>query len=70
MTRRLLDYIKLEFESSCLEFYKNKRPVRTASSEQVRQPIYTQSIEAWKQYESKLEPLKKALGPTTLSRFN
>ena len=70
MTRRLLSYIKLDFESSCLEFYKNKRPVRTASSEQVRQPIYTQSIEAWKQYENRLEPLKKALGTTTLKRFN
>ena len=70
MTRRLLDHIELDFETACLEFYKNKRAVRTASSEQVRQPIYTQSIAVWKQYERKLEPLAKALGSATLNRFD
>ena len=70
MTRQLLDYIELDFEQACLEFYKNKRAVRTASSEQVRQPIYTKSISAWKKYERNLEPLKQTLGTKTLKRFD
>jgi len=70
MTRQLLDYIELDFEQACLEFYKNKRAVRTASSEQVRQPIYTKSISAWKKYERNLEPLKRTLGTKTLKRFD
>ena len=70
MTRRLLDHIGLDFEPACLEFYKNKRAVRTASSEQVRQPIYTKSIAAWKRYETELAALARALGPATLDRFD
>lgn len=70
MTRKLLDHIGLEYEPACLEFYKNKRAVRTASSEQVRKPIYTDSILEWKNYETQLEPLKKAFGKETLKRFN
>ena len=69
MIRRLLDHIGLDFEPACLEFYKNKRAVRTASSEQVRQPIYTKSVAAWKRFETELEPLAEALGPDTLARF-
>jgi tetratricopeptide (TPR) repeat protein len=69
VTRRLLDHIGLEFEPACLEFYKNKRAVRTASSEQVRQPIYTKSMATWKRFESELEPLAKSLGTETLARF-
>ncbi len=61
--RRLLDYLGLPFENACLEFYKNDRPVRTASSEQVRQPIFTDGIEQWKNYEAWLGPLADALGP-------
>jgi len=61
--RRLLDHLGLPFEQSCLEFYKNDRAVRTASSEQVRRPIFTDGIEQWKNYELWLDPLAKALGP-------
>lgn len=61
--RRLLDYCGLPFEDSCLEFYRNERAVRTPSSEQVRQPIYTDALEQWRHYEAWLEPLKDALGP-------
>jgi len=61
--RRLLDYLGLPFEQSCLEFYDNDRAVRTASSEQVRQPIFTEGIERWKNYEVWLGPLAEALGP-------
>ena len=70
VTRRLLDHIGLDFEPACLEFYKNKRAVRTASSEQVRQPIYTKSVATWKRYETELTALAEALGPATLKRFD
>lgn len=61
--RRLLDYCELEFEPACLEFYTSERAVRTASSEQVRQPIYRDALEQWRHFEDHLEPLKQALGP-------
>jgi tetratricopeptide (TPR) repeat protein len=60
--RALLDYCGLEFEPACLEFYKTERAVRTASSEQVRQPIYRGSTDEWQQYDSHLGPLRRALG--------
>jgi Flp pilus assembly protein TadD len=60
--RRLLDYCGLPFEESCLKFYENERPVATPSVEQVRQPIYRQSVDQWQHYESWLGPLKEALG--------
>lgn len=61
--RRLLDCLDLPFEQACLEFYNNDRAVRTASSEQVRRPIFTESIEQWKNFESWLGPLVEALAP-------
>lgn len=61
--RALLDYCGLEFEPACLEFYKTDRAVRTASSEQVRQPIYRDATEEWRAYDRHLWPLKEALGP-------
>ncbi|SRR5579862_1749947 len=61
--RRMLDYLGLPFEESCLRFYENDRPVLTASSEQVRQPIFKTQIEQWQNYEPWLGPLKQALGP-------
>jgi predicted Zn-dependent protease len=61
--RRLLDYCRLPFEADCLRFYENERAVRTASSEQVRTPIYREAVDQWRHYESWLEPLKAALGP-------
>ena len=60
--RALLDYLRLEFEPACLEFHKTERAVRTASSEQVRQPIYRDSTEEWRAYEAHLAPLAAALG--------
>jgi tetratricopeptide (TPR) repeat protein len=60
--RALLDYCGLEFEPACLEFYKTDRAVRTASSEQVRRPIYREATEEWRPYEPHLGPLKAALG--------
>ncbi|MGH8769337.1 MAG: hypothetical protein ACREVT_14320, partial [Burkholderiales bacterium] len=60
--RRLLDYCGLAFEPGCLRFFENERPVRTASSEQVRQPIYREGVEQWRHYEGWLGPLKEALG--------
>lgn len=62
--RRLLDFCGLPFEAECLAFHENKRAVRTASSEQVRQPIYASAVEHWRNYEQWLGPLKAALGPT------
>ena len=61
--RRMLDFCELEFEPACLEYYKTERSIRTPSSEQVRQPIYRDALEAWKPYEPWLDPLKEALGP-------
>jgi tetratricopeptide (TPR) repeat protein len=60
--RRLLDYCQLPYEETCLRFHENARAVRTASSEQVRQPIFTTSVEHWKNYENWLGPLREALG--------
>jgi hypothetical protein len=60
--RRLLDHLGLPFEPACLEFYNNGRAVRTASSEQVRRPIFTDGIDQWKHFEAWLEPLAEALG--------
>jgi tetratricopeptide (TPR) repeat protein len=60
--RRILDYCGLEFEPGCLEFYKTERSVRTASSEQVRQPIFKEGLDQWRNFEPWLGPLKDALG--------
>ena len=60
--RRLLDYCGLPFEEQCLRFFENARAVRTASSEQVRQPIYRDGIDHWRHFEEWLGPLKTALG--------
>jgi tetratricopeptide (TPR) repeat protein len=61
--RRLLTYCGLPFESQCLRFFENPRAVRTASSEQVRKPIYREGIDHWRHFEPWLDPLKAALGP-------
>lgn len=59
--RRILEFCGLEFEQSCLDFYKTKRNIKTPSSEQVRQPIYKSATEQWRYFEQYLTPLKKAL---------
>ncbi|MEL6877376.1 MAG: sulfotransferase [Pseudomonadota bacterium] len=61
-TRRMLDYLGLPFEEACLDFHKTDRAVRTASSEQVRQPINRKGQGAWKPFEPHLDDLKAALG--------
>jgi tetratricopeptide (TPR) repeat protein len=61
--RRLLDYCALPFEEQCLRFYENERAVRTASSEQVRRPIFKEGMDQWRHFEPWLGPLKQALGP-------
>jgi tetratricopeptide (TPR) repeat protein len=61
--RRLLDYCNLDFEEACLRFHENRRPVRTPSAQQVRKPIFRDSLEQWRHYEPWLDPLKEALGP-------
>jgi len=66
--RRLLDYCELEFEPACVEFHKTQRSVRTASSEQVRQPIYREGLDQWRHYEPWLQPLREALGDA-LTRY-
>jgi tetratricopeptide (TPR) repeat protein len=60
--RRILEFCELDFEPSCLEFYKTSRRVHTASSEQVRRPINTEGLEQWRRYEPWLAPLAQALG--------
>lgn len=60
---RLLAYVGVEFEEACLSFWENKRAVRTASSEQVRRPIYRDGLEQWMNYADWLGPLREALGP-------
>jgi Sulfotransferase family len=61
--RALLDHVGLPFEDACLRFWTNKRAVRTASSEQVRQPIFDDGVDHWRNFEPWLGPLKAALGP-------
>ena len=61
--RRMLEFCELPFEQACLEFHKTERSVRTPSSEQVRQPIYTTGLQQWQHFEQWLGPLKEALGP-------
>jgi tetratricopeptide (TPR) repeat protein len=60
--RRILDFCGLDFEPQCLEFHKTVRSVRTASSEQVRTPLYREGLDQWQNFEPWLEPLKAALG--------
>jgi len=67
--RRMLDFLDLPFEEACLEYHKTERIVRTPSSEQVRQPIYSSSLEQWRNFEKHLDPLIDALGPEIMQRY-
>jgi len=67
--REILAHIGVDFEDACLRFYENKREVKTASSEQVRQPIYTKSIGRWQTVSDQLKPLSDSLGEDTMTRF-
>jgi tetratricopeptide (TPR) repeat protein len=66
--RRLLKHCGLSFEPACLSFHETRRSVRTASAEQVRQPLYTSGVGYWRHFERELEPLRRALGDC-LGRF-
>ncbi len=59
--RRLIDFCGLEWQDSCLEFYKNERHVKTASIAQVRKPIYKSSVARWQHFRNHLEPLRKII---------
>jgi tetratricopeptide (TPR) repeat protein len=68
LIRRLLAHCGLPFEDACLSFHETQRPVRTASSEQVRQPLYASGVGYWKNFAKELEPLRRSLGDC-LERF-
>ena len=61
-TERLLNFVGLDWDDSCLQFYKTERLVKTASVTQVRQPIYKRSLNRWQHYEAALQPLLARLG--------
>lgn len=65
--RAMLAYLDVPFDEACLRFHENARPVRTASSEQVRRPINREGIDRWRDFEPWLGPLKEALGPVLAS---
>ena len=67
VVRDLLTFCHLSFEENCLTFYKNQRAVRTASSDQVRQPINRKGMDMWKNYQKELAPLADALGTEILN---
>ena len=60
-TRRMLEYCGLPWDEACLSFHRTARPVRTASSEQVKRPIYNSSVGLWRRYEKRLGPLLETL---------
>lgn len=62
MSRKIIDFVGLEWDDACLNFHETERKVKTASLEQVRKPIYSSSVDKWRRYEPFLEPLKQALG--------
>lgn len=66
--RCMLEYLDLSFEQECVDFHETDRSVRTASSEQVRQPIFKSGLEQWRNFEPWLDPLKEALG-SVLARY-
>jgi pentatricopeptide repeat protein len=68
--RRMLEFLDLPFEPACVEFHRTRRSVRTASSEQVRQPIYRSGIEQWRHFEPWLDDLKSALGTEALENWS
>ena len=58
----MLDFVGVPFEDGCLRFFETERAVRTASSEQVRKPIFTEGLDYWKNFDPWLGPMKAALG--------
>jgi tetratricopeptide (TPR) repeat protein len=68
-TRRLLEYLDLPFEEACLEFHMNPDAVRTASSVQVRQPLYDSSLHQWQHFAEELAPLRARLEEAGISQI-
>jgi hypothetical protein len=66
-TRRLIDFCDLPWDDGCLRFYETDRSVNTASSEQVRQPIYSKSVNSWRRFENDLLPLIEVLEPLLIN---
>jgi hypothetical protein len=60
--RRMMEYIGVSFDPACLDFHANKRAVHTPSADQVRQPINREGVDAWRNYQPWLGPLRDALG--------
>lgn len=60
-SRRVIEFLDLDWEPACLDFHKTERPVRTASGWQVRQPLFTRSVGRWRKYERYIEPLLEVL---------
>ena len=61
ISREMIEFCDLEWEEGCMSFHSTSREVKTASAVQVRQPIYTSSVDLWRKYENELEPLKNIL---------
>ena len=61
LSKQLIDYVGLDWDEGCINFHKNKRAVKTASNLQVREPMYSRSIDRWKSYKKQLEPLRAIL---------
>jgi hypothetical protein len=62
VSRRLVEFCGLDWDERCLRFHETRRPVRTASTLQVRRPMYQSAVGRWKRYEAHLGPLLEALG--------
>ena len=62
VSRRLVEFLGVEWDDRCLHFHSSERMVQTPSNWEVRQPLYTRSVERWRNYEKHLGPLKEALG--------
>jgi hypothetical protein len=60
-SRRLIEFLGLEWEAACLDFYLTERPVLTASAWQVRQPLSSRSVGRWQRYQGQLKPLLELL---------
>jgi len=67
--RRLLDFCGLPFEQACVNFHQTERAVRTASSEQVRQPIFKGGVDQWENFSPFLNPLRDILGPELVAEL-
>ena len=65
--RAMLDHCGLQFQPACVEFHQTRRSVRTPSSEQVRQPIFREGLNQWRNYAPWLGPLEEALGDARVS---